>query len=214
VVAVGLDAAFELTVGQQCITTRAAAVSSGTPRSVNGFGGRMGVTLIDPGLRATVSAACNGALEPARRLADGYSLAAWREYLEAIGSFASDGRCDERVQAAADRLRATCDENLTTAEVARDLGLSASRLERLFRAQVGTPMRSYRIWHRFRRVAQAMKGVDDLTQAAHAAGFFDSAHLNHAFRQSFGIAPTFVFQRGLVIDIVDSRLRHEDVGAI
>ena len=40
-----------------------------------------------------------------------------------------------------------------------------------------------------------MRG-SSLTEAAHEAGFADSAHLSRTFRATFGIAPSFLFERG------------------
>ena len=40
-----------------------------------------------------------------------------------------------------------------------------------------------------------MRG-SSLTEAAHAAGFADSAHLSRTFRSMFGITPSFLFRRG------------------
>jgi AraC family transcriptional regulator len=42
---------------------------------------------------------------------------------------------------------------------------------------------------------KAMRG-SRLTEAAHAAGFADSAHLSRTFRSMFGITPSFLFTRG------------------
>lgn len=39
-----------------------------------------------------------------------------------------------------------------------------------------------------------MRG-SSLTEAAHVAGFADSAHLSRTFRSMFGIAPSFMFER-------------------
>ena len=52
------------------------------------------------------------------------------------------------------------------------------------------------LWCRLRAAAEiAMRG-SSLTEAAHAAGFADSAHLSRTFRSMFGIAPSFLFRRG------------------
>jgi AraC-like DNA-binding protein len=37
-----------------------------------------------------------------------------------------------------------------------------------------------------------LRGGGTITEAAHAAGFTDSAHANRAFREMFGIAPMAV----------------------
>ncbi|MCP3140284.1 helix-turn-helix domain-containing protein [Pyxidicoccus sp. QH1ED-7-1] len=55
---------------------------------------------------------------------------------------------------------------------------------------MGLPLRPYILWLRLRRAAEHLKHGAPVTQAAHAAGFTDSAHLSHAFRRTFGLTPT------------------------
>lgn len=68
-------------------------------------------------------------------------------------------------------------------------GLSASRLRHLFVEQTGLPFKTYLLWLRLTRAVEAFAGGASLTQAAHQAGFSDSAHLSRTFRRMFGIAP-------------------------
>jgi AraC-like DNA-binding protein len=68
-------------------------------------------------------------------------------------------------------------------------GLSASRLRHLFVEQTGLPFRTYLLWLRLTRAVESIAGGATLTQAAHQAGFSDSAHLSRTFRRMFGIAP-------------------------
>jgi len=71
-------------------------------------------------------------------------------------------------------------------------GLSASRLRRLFVEQTGLPFKTYLLWLRLTRAVESIAGGASLTQAAHEAGFSDSAHLSRTFRRMFGIAPASV----------------------
>lgn len=74
--------------------------------------------------------------------------------------------------------------------VAREAGVSASRLAHLFSAEVGTPMRPYILWLRLQRAARSMAAGGMITDAAHDAGFADGAHLARVCRRMFGIAPS------------------------
>lgn len=74
--------------------------------------------------------------------------------------------------------------------LARQVGLSPGRLSHLFGAEVGTPLRPYILWLRMQRVAEHLSAGTSITDAAHAAGFTDSAHLSHVFRRMFGLAPS------------------------
>ncbi|MBI5559083.1 MAG: helix-turn-helix transcriptional regulator [Deltaproteobacteria bacterium] len=79
-------------------------------------------------------------------------------------------------------------EKVTIAELARNACLSESRLMHLFSKQIGIPLRRYVLWQRvlvaMRMIAQ---GKMSLTEAAHAAGFSDSAHLSRTYRSMFGL---------------------------
>ncbi len=85
---------------------------------------------------------------------------------------------------------------ITLAALARAVHRSPSRLAHRFRSTIGVPLRRYVLWSRLRVAAEAALRGASLTEAAHAAGFADSAHLSRTFRASFGIAPSFLFQRG------------------
>ena len=86
------------------------------------------------------------------------------------------------------------DEDVRTPALAARVGLSAGRLSHLFGAEVGLPLRPYVLWLRLQCAAETMQAGATLTQAAHAAGFSDSAHLSHVFRRTFGLAPSEVAQ--------------------
>lgn len=82
------------------------------------------------------------------------------------------------------------DGDLRVATLARQVGLSPGRLSHIFSAEVGTPLRPYILWLRMQRVVESLSAGASLTDAAHAAGFTDSAHLSHVFRRMFGLAPS------------------------
>lgn len=75
-------------------------------------------------------------------------------------------------------------------ELAALVGLSASRLTHLFTEQVGIPLRRYVLWSRLRAAINRVQAGDDLTGAAHGAGFADSAHLTRTTREMFGLPPS------------------------
>jgi len=78
----------------------------------------------------------------------------------------------------------------TVVEFAARSGLSPSRFSQRFAREVGIPLRSYRRWVRMLHALDALATGASLTAAAHCAGFTDSAHLTHTFRDHFGLAPT------------------------
>ena len=87
------------------------------------------------------------------------------------------------------------DSAIRLQHVAAAAGLSPSHFGHLFTAQVGIPLRRYVLWRRLREaIGLAMRG-GSLTEAAHAAGFADSAHLSRTFRDTFGVTPSFLFEQ-------------------
>ncbi len=82
------------------------------------------------------------------------------------------------------------EEDVRLSALAPRVGLSAGRLSHLFGQEVGLPLRPYILWLRLQRAAGHLQRGATLTEAAHAAGFTDSAHLSHAFRRTFGLTPS------------------------
>ena len=103
---------------------------------------------------------------------------------------------DPRISKVLQQLDRTPDGQCDSRELEEIACLSSSRLQHLFREQVGVPIRRYSLWLRLRRVlGRAIEGKT-LMDAAHAAGFSDSAHLSRVFKAMFGIAPSLLFSAG------------------
>lgn len=202
VVGFGLDGAFTVATDAGSRTGRVAVTPAGARRTVDAQGGRLGVLILDAGLELDDGFEQAAALALVERLSRRWSAEEWRSLLDTLGCRRSRAT-DARIESAAARLLAASDDNLPTAEIASHVGLSASRLEHRFRQVMGVPMRSYRTWCRFRAVAVSIARGRDLTTAACDAGFYDSAHFTHAFRESFGITPSFVFRPGLELHLVE-----------
>jgi AraC-like DNA-binding protein len=73
---------------------------------------------------------------------------------------------------------------------AKEVGLSSSRFQHLFKECVGVSFRRFRLWARMRlALSHAMRGAS-LTHAAMEAGLSSSAHLSSAFKAMFGMSPS------------------------
>ncbi|MCJ8320480.1 MAG: helix-turn-helix transcriptional regulator [Colwellia sp.] len=72
-------------------------------------------------------------------------------------------------------------------QVASQLALSESRFLHLFRQELGIAWRPYLLWRRMMCAIQALINNKSATEAAHLAGFSDSAHLSRTFRNTFGM---------------------------
>lgn len=88
---------------------------------------------------------------------------------------------------------------LSVDALAEAVYLSSGRLMHLFSEQLGLPIRRYALWQRMLHALRAMAGGALLTEAAHAAGFSDSAHLTRTFRSMFGITPSALFKNSRFI---------------
>lgn len=80
--------------------------------------------------------------------------------------------------------------SLDAAAQAAGVYLSSSRLRHLFVEQTGLPFKTFMLWQRLTRAIDAYAGGESLTEAAHGAGFSDSAHLSRVFRRTFGLPAT------------------------
>jgi len=97
---------------------------------------------------------------------------------------------DERILRAVAYINGNLEKSLTLDQVAAVAHLSPSRFRHLFAEQTGTGLRPYILWRRFVSVWEhTMRGAS-LSEAAHAAGFADSAHLTRTCRRMMGIPPS------------------------
>ena len=109
-----------------------------------------------------------------------------------VAQLAPEGERDERPDVRVRRMSAWAaarlDAPLTLGEAAAHVGLSSGRARHLFVAQTGLSFRTYVLWRRLTREVELFSQGSTLTDAAHGAGFADSAHLSRTFRRMFGVA--------------------------
>ena len=78
---------------------------------------------------------------------------AYKRWRDALGWLAIDvtpePEYDDRIAAVLDHLRATPSPPPSVEDLTRIAHLSESRLQHLFRDQVGVPIRRYLLWHRY-----------------------------------------------------------------
>lgn len=133
----------------------------------------------------------------ARCAAAGDAVAARSLVDELIGKPASSVlRDDALVSRAVELVRESLDGPITLAAVAKAVHRSPSRLAHRFREATGVPLRRYVLWCRLCTAVEATMRGASLTEAAHLAGFADSAHLSRTFRAMYGVAPSLLFKRG------------------
>jgi AraC family transcriptional regulator len=103
-------------------------------------------------------------------------------------------RIDPRIARARALLASAPDRRASVGRVAAAVALSPSRLEHLFRAQIGLPMRRYLLWLRLRDAIVTLAHGASITEAAYAAGFADGPHLSRTFRRMLGFTATEALQ--------------------
>ncbi len=97
---------------------------------------------------------------------------------------------DPRVRKIIDHAARHPDDSLDASAQAVGVFLSPSRLRHLFVEQTGLAFKTYMLWLRLVRALETYSGGASLTEAAHEAGFSDSAHFSRIFKRTFGLPAT------------------------
>jgi AraC-like DNA-binding protein len=120
-------------------------------------------------------------------------VAAARRLVQALTHHAEPaGMSDERILRAVRYVNEHLSEPITLQRVAAVAHLSPSRFRHLFAEQTGMALRPYILWRRFVSVWEHRMNGATLSEAAHAAGFADSAHLARTSRRMIGIPPSLL----------------------
>ena len=202
-VAVGLDGPLELTtadgVTRHC---RAVAIGSGTrhalgctvgvtpislylrPETAPGAGinarARGGIWVLDDGLSG-----CVATLFAER----GLETAACHVIAE-LTAPAAGPDMHPQLRQAVDLVRAAPADRADLTSVARAVALSPDYLGRLFKRQTGTSFSATTRWLRLVAGLEHLRDGGSVTDAAHTAGFTDSAHANRTCWEMLGGSPS------------------------
>jgi len=145
--------------------------------------------VLDADLCDAIASEIGPAREQETECADAYRR--WRSSLAKFGiDVDRDRPPDARIAAVLDHLRTTPWPPPSIDDLTRLAHLSESRLQHVFREQVGVPIRRYLLWHRYLTALRLLAEGRSATEAAHAAGFSDSAHLTRTAVQLNGFTPT------------------------
>lgn len=98
---------------------------------------------------------------------------------------------DLRVAAVIETMNGSIGEGVSVQRLAEKAGLSPGRLSHLFKQQTGLPVRQYFLALKMLHAVRALADSRSLTEAAHAAGFADSAHMTRTFKRMLGLNPSF-----------------------
>lgn len=117
-------------------------------------------------------------------------LRAGEQALEALVPAGPAPPADARVQKIIDHASTHPDDSLDESAAAAGVFLSPSRLRHLFVEQTGLAFKTYMLWLRLVRALEVYSTGQSLTEAAHEAGFSDSAHFSRIFKRTFGLPAT------------------------
>jgi AraC-like DNA-binding protein len=106
-----------------------------------------------------------------------------------LGNVLKPRLLDERINRAAQLIRAQPCEQFFAAECARITGLSFSRFVHLFKEQIGMTFRAFCAWKRARAVLPYVTSNCNLTDLALQVGYPDSTHFSHSIRRIYGLRP-------------------------
>lgn len=159
------------------------------------WGRALGQAFAHRDMMALDAAPLLGALAP---LADTFEKALMPDALIAAGHAAVNAVIppvepvmpDPRIARVIDHAARHAATSLDAAARAAGVFLSPSRLRHLFVEQTGLPFKTFMLWQRLTRAIDAYADGQSLTEAAHDAGFSDSAHFSRVFRRTFGLPAT------------------------
>jgi len=208
-VVLALAGTLSVRVGSEGVAERAAGVLTGpdVAHAIDARGAEVLLVFLDP--ESSAGRALRTVLEGARTLLSRETCDALLEGADPFAIMRADGvaftsrlvallggpavapsAVHPRVRALLRHLATQPTDADTSLEaLAEVVGLSPGRLMHAFTESLGVPLRPYLAWLRTQRAAAAISAGASLTEAAHAAGFADSAHMTRTFRRTFGIAP-------------------------
>lgn len=123
---------------------------------------------------------------------DGALIATGRKLVQAIAGERAAAAPDGRVQAMIAFARANLDRAVSLREAAAAVNLSPDRARHLFAQHTGLAFKTFVLWTRLERSVALYAAGHSLTEAAHEAGFADSAHLSRTFRKTFGVPASVI----------------------
>jgi AraC family transcriptional regulator len=212
-IAIGVDGPFRLRVPPAAWRSLRGGFWDGTRvHEVDAEGGMLACLLVEPesavgtALRERLpdgyvceltDARATACRSPLERLCTSPSVAlaerVFEDVLRALGVEAIHPTVDKRVRRAADRLRALPVKRISVADLARGQGLSERRMIDLYKRELGIPVRRYLLWLRLIDALKLGASGRGITDAAHEAGFSDSAHLNRTCLRMLGVRPATLF---------------------
>ena len=110
-------------------------------------------------------------------------------------------KIDSRIVKTINLIKNLEDKKILIKDLAKEASLSESRIQHLFKDEIGISIKRYLLWRRLIDAISLIRKYSDLTTAAHGAGFSDSAHMSRTFRDSFGLNLSEIFKNSRSIQV-------------
>jgi AraC-like DNA-binding protein len=101
---------------------------------------------------------------------------------------------DERIIKALEFMDANFDRVCSLEEIAERCYLSPSRFLHLFKEKTKLNFRRYQLWNKLVMSLPYLL-TNSITHTAYTFGFTDSSHYTRTFKETFGVNPSFLFQK-------------------
>ncbi len=205
---IGLERAFKVSYGKQNLTSRFTIIPPDVPHRIDDCGSPQAIIYLEPESRtgkllkerffvngrieALDVELVDPFLEMLRRIGKedrscGYAGRLVDDILQSLmGDCSTREIMDQRIKSVIEICKQTPEKKIPLKVLANSIHLSEGRLRHLFKQQVGIPIRRYLLWLRLSDALMELSKGGTFTDAAHHAGFSDSAHLSRTYRRMYG----------------------------
>lgn len=218
----GIDEKFDLQSEDELIQSRAIIIDSDTSHRLMGKGGTQALLLIEPEslygavIRNTFGNENNifnteHIFKPIfyRELSD-YILSEdfpIKEILNLIFAYLDisipdTSIIDRRLGTIVELIEKNNEKKIAIEALASHVSLSESRLQHLFKAQMGISIKRYLLWKRMMDGIKIIANGNNFTFSAHESGFSDSSHMSRTCKEMFGITLSDLFKNSSSVQVI------------
>lgn len=109
---------------------------------------------------------------------------------------------DPRISKIISVINCTAEKKISVKVLADKVCLSESRLQHLFKKNMGISIKYFLLWKRIIDGIHIIASGRDFTYSSHEAGFSDSAHMSRAFKEMFGIKLSDIFKDSRSVQVI------------
>lgn len=111
-------------------------------------------------------------------------------------------KVDDRVLRVVTLIEDSNHKKITLNDLAACVALSESRLQHLFKQQIGISIKRYMLWKRMIDGVKIIVNGNNFTSAAYKSGFADSSHMSRTFKQMFGLTLSDLFKNSSSVQVL------------